>query len=47
MRVCIDSWVLRSSLASFLSSSRFRSQFGRFGAMLKRSYVGVRMRSGL
>ena len=38
IRVCIDSCVLRSSLDSFLSSSRFRSQFGRFGAMLNRSW---------
>ena len=41
MRVCIDSCVFRSSLASFLSNSRFRSQFGRFGAMLNRSCAGT------
>ena len=39
IRVCIASCVRRSSFASFLSISRFRSQFGRFGAMLNTSCV--------
>lgn len=38
MRVCIASWVFLSSLASFFSISRFKSQFGRLGAMLKTSW---------
>lgn len=37
IRVCIDSCVFLSSFANFLSSSRFRSQLGRLGAMLKTS----------
>jgi hypothetical protein len=37
MRVCIASCVRRSSLASFLSISRLRSQFARFGAILSKS----------
>ena len=37
--MCIDSCVFRSSLLSFLSSSRFKSQFGRFGAMLNKSWI--------
>ena len=37
MSVCIASCVFLSNFASFLSRSRFRSQFGRFGAMLCKS----------
>ena len=35
--MCIACWVCRSSLASFFSMSRFKSQFGLFGAMLNKS----------
>jgi hypothetical protein len=41
MRVCIASCVRRSSLASFLSISRLRSQFARFGAILSKSCGSV------
>jgi hypothetical protein len=41
MRVCIASCVRRSSLASFLSISRLKSQFARFGAILSRSCASI------
>ena len=44
MSVCIASCVLRSSRASFFSISRFRSQFGRFGAILNKSCAACQTR---
>lgn len=40
MRIWIASWVFLSSLASFSCVSRFKSQFGRLGAILNTSYSG-------
>jgi hypothetical protein len=43
MRVCIASCVFLSNLASFFSISRFKSQLGRFGAMLNTSCLELNM----